>query len=93
MPRVALQNLSHLAHILLIILITLLVDAGRAAVFDVIFEAWFVFSDRHSLLGDGVAARAWFVDFLNNFQHRVHTADVRIRPKERSEVLIDGACL
>ena len=93
LPRVALQNLPCLPHILLIVLVALLVDAGRAAVVDVVFQARPVLPCRHSLLRDGLSARARLVEFLDEFQYRVHAGDVGIRPEVGAEALVDGARL
>src|SRR3712207_4756079 len=90
---ISLQYLPCLAHILLIFLVTLLVNAGSAAVVDVIFQAWFVFSGRYSLLCDGLAAGAWLVQTLDQLQHGVHAGYVGVGPEVGAIALVDGSGL
>ena len=85
---VSFQNLASLSDRRLIVLQRLLSAARRLAVVNVILQARLVLALFDALLRYYLAARARFVEFMNQFEHGEHAACVRVGTEERAEPLV-----
>lgn len=65
-PRVSLQNFTCLAHVFLIFLIALLVDAGCSAVVDMILQTRLVSAFCNAFSGDRHSAGAGLIKLLDD---------------------------
>ena len=60
-PGVSLQNFTRLAHVFLVLLIALSVDARGTAVVNMVLQAGLVFAFRHAFFGDRKPAGSGFI--------------------------------
>ncbi len=86
---VSLENFTCLAHVLLVFLVALLVDARCSAVVDMVLQAGLVFAFRHPFLGNRKPASTRLVELLDDLQNGVHATDMRVGTEESSHLFIN----